>query len=184
MRLNGLDTYQIGGAGCQLSESYVARDRNYCKAILSKARDLAQENYIKAVFLSNRFKESELSEEYLRSIIDYWSDIDKPIFLWTPMPNFQKQLDSFLHGLNSSVLPDNGREERFYALLDKVNVPNNIFIIKTSDMWCSSIEKVGCVSFADNRILMADEDHLGEEGAEIFGRRLINNLTLKSLFEK
>jgi peptidoglycan/LPS O-acetylase OafA/YrhL len=184
LRLNGFDTYQVGGAGCQLSETYVARDRSYCKAILRKARDLARENHVQAVFLSNRFKESELSEEYLQSIFNYWSDIDKPIFLWAPMPNFQQQLDGFLRGINSSIRPDNERETKFYELLKKVNVPQNFVIIKTSDMWCSSTESEGCVSFTDNQVLMADEDHLGVKGAEIFGQLVINNSTLKSFFDK
>ena len=122
-RLNGFDTYQIGGAGCQLSESYVARDRSYCKLVLQKARDLARDENIQAVFLSSRFTESELSEEYIQSIFNYWNDIDKPIFLWAPMPNFQQQLNGYLRGINSSIRPSNEREEKFYELLKKVNIP-------------------------------------------------------------
>ena len=183
LRLNGFDTYQIGGGGCQLSESYVTRDRVYCKLVLQKARDLARGEDIKAVFLSNRFTESELSEEYLQSIFNYWNDIDKPIFLWAPMPNFQQQLDGYLRGIES-IPPRNQREEKFYELLHNVNVPQNFSIIQTSNMWCSSTKLVGCVSFSDNDVLMADQDHLGVEGAKVFGQHVINHPTLELFFSK
>ena len=51
-------------------------------------------------------------------------------------------------------------------------------------MWCSSTESVGCVSFSDNGVLMADKDHVGVEGAKVFGQQVINNPTLKSYFSK
>jgi hypothetical protein len=82
LRINGFDSFQIGGAGCQLSEDYVAINRSYCKRILSTAYNLAEDAAVKAVFLSERFKESELSLEYLQSIFNYWSSIKKPVFLW------------------------------------------------------------------------------------------------------
>lgn len=107
-----------------------------------------------------------------------------PIFLWSPMPNFQQQLDGHLRGNNSSIPPSNEREEKFYELLKKFKVPQNLSIIQTSNMWCSSTELVGCVSFSDNDVLMADEGHLGVEGAKVFGQHVINNSTLKSHFGK
>jgi len=184
LRQQGFDTFQIGGAGCQLSEEYVARDKVYCKNILRKAYHLARENQIKAVFLSNRFPENQLSIGYLQSIFDYWGDVGKPVYLWAPMPNFQQQRDAFLGGLSDSYPPDYGRELKFYDLLEKIDIPENFYIIRTSDMWCSDRTKHGCSSFSQDRILMADGDHLSVEGAELFGQSVIQDPNLKALFNK
>ena len=183
LRLNGFDTFQIGGAGCQLSEEYVARG-GYCVDVLRKAHNLASEDQVKAIFLSNRFEESELSLDYLRSIISYWGDIDKPIFLWAPMPNFQNQLDAFLRGYNDAHSPSYEREKIFFRLVNQLEIPNNFHIIKTSNMWCSNDVIDGCVSFSPHQILMADEDHLGIEGARIFGENVVKNPALKGLFDE
>ena len=183
LRLNGFDSYQIGGGSCQLSDAFVTRDSS-CKLILRKAYSLAGENYVKAVFLSNRFDESELSIEYLKSILDYWGALNKPIYLWAPMPNFKKQLEAFLRGNGVSFIPDYSREHKFYALLEKIDLPQNVFVIKTSDFWCSPAESQGCVSFSKDEVLMADQDHLGLSGAKLFGQKVIKDSMLSPLFAK
>tara|TARA_R110000796_G_scaffold64770_1_gene149923 strand:- start:288 stop:2174 length:1887 start_codon:yes stop_codon:yes gene_type:complete len=183
LRANGFDSFQIGGAGCQLSEKYVARDRSYCVNVLRKAHSLASEGDIKAIFLSNRFKESELSLNYLQSIFNYWEDIDKPIFLWAPMPNYKNQLEAFLRGKDGNFVPSYERENKFLELIDQLKVPVNFYIIKSSDMWCTSDVVDGCLSFTSGEILMADEDHLGFIGAKLFGGNIIKHPMLKEFFK-
>ena len=182
LRLNGFDTFQISGAACQLSEEYVSRDRGFCKKILRQAHSLARENEIRAIFLSNRFPEAELSLDYLESIFNYWGDLGKPVYLWAPMPNFQDQQEAFLRDVSPPSGPDFARERKFYEVLDKTNIPQNFHIIRTSDMWCSVDFEQGCLGFSSNKLLMADEDHLSVEGAKIFGKNVIQSRALKSLF--
>jgi peptidoglycan/LPS O-acetylase OafA/YrhL len=174
LRLNNYDSYQIGGAGCQLSEEYVSNERIYCKEILKKAHNLADKKNIKAIFLSNRFDEAQLSLNYLQSIIDYWGDIKKPIFLWSPMPNYESQKKAYLKGSSPQYSPNFAREIKFYELVSKLKLPANFKVVKTSDFWCSNNISIGCLSFS-TEILMADNDHLSVNGARLFGDVFIQN---------
>ncbi len=79
------------------------------------------------------------------------------------------------------------REERFIELLSHNELPNNITVIKTSDVWCDSLVKSNtkpCGVAENNEVYMADEDHLSIKGAEIFGKSLISHSPLASLFAK
>ena len=184
LRLNGIDVYQIGGAGCQLVPSYISEERNFCKSILRFAKSLVINDELTAVFLSNRFRERELSESYLVAIFDYWKGVDAKVYLWSPMPNFKRQLDAYLGGRKGNFLPSYSREKLFFSILNRIEVPDNFIIVKTSSYWCpeGSNDKV-CSSFSDTGILMADEDHLGVDGATIFGKRIIGSEIFKFLSE-
>jgi hypothetical protein len=91
------------------------------------------------------------------------------------MPNFQIQLDGFLRNNASNSSPSYAREDKFFDLVSRLIIPKNVRIIKTSDYWCSRETSDGCLSFPESQILMADEDHLGLKGSEIFGSNFVTS---------
>ncbi|MDC1467063.1 acyltransferase [Litorivicinus sp.] len=176
LRLNGVDSAQLGGAGCQLSLSFIPSHRKDCAEIISRAWELAQGSGVEAVFLSNRFPLKELSPEYLQSIFEFWKSLNKPIYLWSPMPDFSDDLKRYLRGYPPNGIPSFERERKFFEIINELVVPENFKIVKTSDFWCGeALKEIECLSFVDSKFLMADEDHLGMQGAKIFGENMLEH---------
>ena len=172
MRLVGLDVFQLGGAGCPLAEELVTAKFGYCEATLRKAREIAEDDRVEAIFLSNLFKVTAIDADVLQAILDFWRDTQKPVYLCSPMPDFQAQYRHSLRGGSSSSLipPSYAREEAFYAALDKLKLPSNFRVIKTSDLWCPPSQKDEVCDEFSEPILMSDSDHLGYECSRFFGK--------------
>jgi hypothetical protein len=185
LREMGFDVFQLAGAGCPLSPYKIKDDRSYCNDILEASVSLASQDKVRAIFLANRLNVDDLSEDYIKSIFAFWSGLDKPIYLFSPMPNFEFSLAAFLVGSTVKRPPEYTREEKFFELVNRLEVPSNFTIVSTSEFWCpKQSDDVVCDSFSHQRILMADEDHLGLEGALIFGNRLVNSKELRWLFDE
>ena len=179
-RQAGVDVVQLGGASCPISPLYVKPETSYCTKILNKAHELAKTGKVESVFLSNRFSTDELSSEYLISAIKFWSETKAQIILWSPMPDFTVPMKEYLAYETVQSRPNKERELLFFSYMNDINLPPNVTVVKTSDLWCPQDRASAECGFVDSKgnILMVDEDHLSITGAKIFGLRALNNLNL------
>lgn len=180
LRTSGFDVVQIGGVGCSINPHLATDQRNYCRFLF----DLVKRNDKKyeTVFLSHSFPMSEINVKNLLQIFKYWSG-SKPVFLFTPMPDFTSQMNDFLKSGKISSPPDFSREDAFLAVVKNMDLPHNFQIIKTSDLWClnrTKNETYPCAFANKNELLMIDGRHLSARGAKIFGQNMLVHSVLKS----
>lgn len=182
LRLNGVDIVQLGGAGCSLNPALAKDQRGYCRRLFDLV-ERYKDSY-DTIILSNNFSMKEINEDNLSEIFDYWRG-SKKVFIFTPMPDFTSQMHSFMkRGLIYSP-PDFSREEAFLSLVERIGLPGNVQIIKTSDLWClnrKDNDDFPCAYARDNQPLMMDGGHLNIKGAKIFGRNMIAHSALKNIF--
>ena len=178
LRLNGVDTVQLGGAGCSINPSLATDQRNYCRHLFDMVKGL--DSKYEYIILSDKFPMSEINEENISQIFKYWTG-HKQIYLFTPMPDFTTQMNDFLKSGKINSQPDFSREDTFITVVNKIGLPANFRIIKTSDVWCvnrTSDESHPCSYSINNELLMTDEGHLSVRGSKIFGKNMISNLVL------
>jgi peptidoglycan/LPS O-acetylase OafA/YrhL len=176
LRLNGVDTWQITGAGCQLAPEHVKADRKHCLALYRLFE--SQKAEIRGVILANRFPVSELTPEYIQAVLRYWGNVDIPVVMFAPMPDFDLQQQEYAVNGTTNTPPSFARESRFWQLLEQLAVPPNVSIVKASEHWCGS---QGCAVARDSHYLMTDEDHLSGRGAERFGRSILEDVKVRAL---
>ena len=176
LRLNGVDTWQVTGAGCQVAPDFVKADRKHCLALFRLFE--AQKPKIKGVILAGRFAVSELSTDYLEAVFRYWGAVGVPVLLFAPMPDFDLQQQEYAVSGTTITPPSFVREDRFWQLVQQVAIPPNVTIVKASEHWCGT---KGCVVARDGHYLMTDEDHLSRRGAELFGRSILADPRIRTL---
>lgn len=183
LRLNGVDVVQLGGAGCSINPSLATDQRNYCSQLFGLVKK--HENAYDVIFLSNSFPMSQINFENISQIFKYWSG-SKKVFLFTPMPDFSTQMNDYIKSGKISSSPDFQREDNFLAFVEKIGLPSNFQIVKSSDVWClnrKSSDDYPC-SYANNHeILMTDGGHLSAKGAKIFGRNMLSHPVLKQYLD-
>lgn len=184
LRFNGFDVVQIGGAGCSMNPALAVDQRDYCLHLF----DIAHRNQEKyeVILLSNNFPETEINNENLIQIFNYWKG-SKQIFLFTPMPDFTAQMNDYIKNGKIRSSPDFSREDAFLSLVKHIDLPENFSIIKSSDIWClnrKSSADFPCAFATDHHLLMIDGGHLSIDGAKIFGRNMLSHSDLRDVLNK
>jgi peptidoglycan/LPS O-acetylase OafA/YrhL len=171
LRQAGVPITQLGGSNCPLVPSFVTPVTRHCDALFELARSL---NGPDVIMLSGRFTESLLTEAYLAEIIRYWNLPGRRIVLFSPMPDFARPIkETLLYGAPASP-PSLSRERKFFELLERISLPPNFTIIKTSELRCPPAAAAACVPYDGGNWLMTDADHLSALGAAAFGRELVD----------
>ena len=170
LRLNGVDTWQITGAGCQVAPTFVKEDRRHCNELFRLIE--AQSPQINRIVVANRFAVHEMDDRYIEAVLGYWGNAGSPVLIFSPMPEFGLQQLEYARKGTTATAPSFERESMFFALLAKQRIPPNILVLKTSDYWCAAGP---CVVARDHEYLMSDEDHLSREGAKLFGQALLRD---------
>lgn len=179
LRLNGVDVVQLGGASCSINPSLAIYQRNYCSHLFGLVKK--HESAYDVIFLSNYFPISEITVENINQIFKYWSG-SKKVFLFTPMPDFTAQMNDYIKTGKIRSSPDFSGEDTFLAIVEKIGIPSNFQIIKTSDVWClnrKDSEDYPCSYVYNQEFLMTDGGHLSAKGAKIFGRNMLLHPALK-----
>lgn len=184
LRLNGLDALQVTGAGCQVAPGHVKQDRLHCLKLFDLL--LREKSNANVIMVANRFAESELNEAYIEEILQYWGGMDIPVVLFSPSPDFARQHEELVKTGRATYPPSFERENRFFDLLGRFDLPDNIRVLKASDYWCP--RKAGaerdnkvCSVYKGGTLLMTDEDHLAEAGARNFGKLLSEDSVFKEM---
>lgn len=184
LRLNGVDVWQLTGAGCEVAPDFIKDDRKYCGELFRLAE--SHQSDLKGVIIANRFALHELTDEYIEGIFRYWGQMDLPVVLFAPMPEFPQQQQEYAVKGTTTVPPLFEREAKFFELIKRHAVPSNMLIIKSSDYWCaggsnnpSNIET--CAVAINGEYLMTDEDHLSRRGAELFGKALMQDQRFRTV---
>jgi peptidoglycan/LPS O-acetylase OafA/YrhL len=170
LRENGVDVWQVTGAGCEVAPDFVKDDRKYCNDLFRLLE--SHLSALQGVIVANRFALHELSDAYIEALFGYWGQIGLPVVLFGPMPDFALQQQQYAADGIATVPPSFERGKKFQELIGRHVVPPNITIIKTSDYWCPGGE---CAVAANGKYLMTDEDHLSDLGAALLGKRLLKD---------
>ncbi len=176
LRLNGVDTWQITGAGCQVAPDHVKADRKHCLELFHLFE--SQRPNLRGVIVANRFAASELTSGYLEAVFRYWGTVGVPVVIFAPMPDFDLQQQEYAVSGTTNTPPSFEREDKFSQLLKQVPLPPNITIVNASQHWCGTRQ---CVVARDGYYLMTDEDHLSGRGAELFGRSILADPKIRAL---
>lgn len=176
LRLNGVDVWQITGAGCDIAPDVVKDDRKYCRELFRLLEN--QKSSLKGVFLANRFAVHDLTDEYIEAVLRYWGQTGLPVILFSPMPEFSAQQQEYAAKGSTTIPPSHEREAKFFDLLKKRAIPPNIVILKASEYWCGA---QACAVASNGKYMMTDEDHLSQRGAELFGKALMEDQRVRAL---
>lgn len=176
LRLNGVDTWQITGAGCQVAPDHVKADRKHCLELFRLFE--SQKPGIRGVILANRFAVDDLTAGYLEAVFRYWGAVGVPVVIFAPMPDFDLQQQEYAVSGTTRTPPSFEREDRFWELMKQIHVPPNVTIVKASEHWCGAH---ACVVARDGHYLMTDEDHLSGRGAQLFGESILADPRIKAL---
>lgn len=176
LRLNGVDVWQITGAGCEVAPDFVRGDRKYCRELFRLFE--GHKASLRGVVLASRFAVHELTDEYITAVLKYWGQVGLPVVLFAPMPEFPLQQHEYATKGTTTVPPSYEREVKFLNLLSKHTIPPNIVILKASDFWCATGK---CVVAKNGEYMMTDEDHLSRRGAELFGKELMRDPKIRTL---
>jgi len=185
IRKNGFGVIHLSGAGCQISPEYISAENTFCFDLFSKIETIINDYPVSAVFVANRFPEDEISRNYIASILDYWRGWEKPIFLFSPMTDHQLQMIEYKRLGMTTVAPDFSRENTFFDVLETLDIPSNISLIKTSDLWCGQPGEDKTCAVVDESMmtLMTGRDHLSVNGATFIGKQIIKHSLLEKYFE-
>jgi peptidoglycan/LPS O-acetylase OafA/YrhL len=175
LRLNGVDAWQITGAGCEVAPDFVKDDRRHCTELFHLFE--SQKPNLKGIILTNRFAVHELTDEYIEAILRYWGQTGLPVILFAPMPEFSLQQQEYAAKGAATIPPSYEREAKFFELIRRHVIPPNIVILKASDYWCAN---GSCAVARNGEYLMTDEDHLSHRGAEQFGKALLGDQRAKA----
>jgi peptidoglycan/LPS O-acetylase OafA/YrhL len=173
-RFNGIDVIQIGGAGCPL-EPYMAEQSNdHCLKIFNFADQNIFTDSYDYILLSSVFGMNDLNEpSYLENVIKFWSKKEKEIIIFSPMPNFERQMNEYLRFDKITKKPTLIAHNKFFELLKEIDLPNNVHIINTYNVWCE--KNIPCKVENEDELLLVDGGHFTALGANYFVKTLLKN---------
>ena len=176
LRNAGYNVRQLTGAGCPLLPNDVKIAQRCTKLINTFMSELPNSTF-EAIFIANRFSEHELEETYIKQIIDFWGSLEKPIILFSSMPEFNKFDYIFTqHGIDSSLYSYDSRlliEE--FKIFNTFTLPSNFYIINTERYFCANTDD-NCLPFLDSAPLVVDYAHLSEHGINHMSKNLGTDL--------
>jgi len=180
----GIDAIQLTGAGCQITPKNVTPDRSHCLSLINFALTLKPE--VDIVILSNKFPKN-FDKSSIQNIIDYWSGWERPIVLFTPMPDFSVQHKQLLLDDKASAMPSFEKERSFLDIIRRINLGQNWTIINISDYVCPAnkeldkIKAFQCRVYHDGKFIYTDETHWSSYGGRIFADELLKDARIQKL---
>jgi len=101
------------------------------------------------------------------------------------MTDHQLQMIEYKRLGMTTVAPDFSRENTFFDVLETLDIPSNISLIKTSDLWCGQPGEDKTCAVVDESMmtLMTGRDHLSVNGATFIGKQIIKHSLLEKYFE-
>lgn len=173
---------QLTASGCPLVPSRVKRATRHCRPLLHRAREIAMADNVTTIFLTSELSDG-FSQAYLSDILKYWTELGKPVFLWSPMPSYEDQLAAWKIGLTKPRHPNISLRNDFYTVISYSTLPQNLTIVNTSKYLCAEPDLLGrCLMFFEDRILLTDENHWSPDGGAEFGARIIADSQFAELF--
>lgn len=167
---NGIDVFQLGGAGCSLSPARMV-SLAYCRRLFDFAIAKLQEaENVDVLLLVNRFDDAERRAEALREALAYWRAAGKPIVLFSPRPE--------IYGFTRLLLEDNVVDHAELFQVDELTVDEDLLsahgatMADSHTLFCAM---TGTCSYLDasGELLMVDGHHLSRKGAQLFVERFL-----------
>ena len=173
LRLNGVDVMQMSGAGCSLAPSQMDRQ---CRAIADRLKEEIVKDEVTSVWLVNRFHPRELLPEVISETISYWTIPGVQVSVFAPIPEFPKLEIAIIRELwynePADITADLGPNDRFMdAAVAGRFTAAGFRIIDSKPLFCGV--RPDCAPILAGQLLMADESHMTEYGAELFGKLLL-----------
>jgi peptidoglycan/LPS O-acetylase OafA/YrhL len=171
--LNDIELTRLGGAGCNLNP-FGFQKYSYCLPLIKRFEKEVSENRYDLVIIANRFDSpGELDRSDIKATLSYWSALSDNIILFSPMVEFTKFGDTYIRGgIATLEAPNDSMSVDFYKALEELNIPENVHIINTKEIFCG-ITNGGCFPIKDGEPLLTDYGHLSKAGAYEFGFQLI-----------
>lgn len=170
LRLNGIDTMQIGGAGCSLLPP--ENEAGRCAKLIELFHEKAAVYDLSTVVLANYYSGRELTPDYLKRVLEYWSGRYTKVFVFSPMPRYGRWRESFLRTSKPSFEADSSSHRKFFEALKKLDIPANAQIINTSQIFCAAWSE--CDFGKSGKHPLTDYGHLSTYGARVFGKTLLS----------
>jgi hypothetical protein len=166
-RANGIDVIQIGGSNCPLNRQMAIKRNNHCSKLFNILDKKVSDEDYDYILLSSIFGMGDLDEpNYLENVIDLWSKKDKEVIIFSPMPEFEVQLNEYLRFGKISKEPTLVAHNKFFQLINEIQIPNNVHIINTFNLICGN--NMPCKVKSENEMLMIDGGHLSLLGSSYF----------------
>lgn len=180
LRLNGIDVIQIGGSACSFSPEMAEQRNEFCPTLFHILDTKVSSKDYDYVLLANRFERGDLDNPiYLQSTLDYWSKKEQEVILFSPMPDLQLQFNEYLRFGTITRQPILSKHDKFFNLLKDMEVPSNIHIINTYDIWCH--KEAPCKVADGDKVLMTDGGHLSPLGSTHFVKWLLKDPTFSQV---
>ncbi len=170
LRLNGIDTLQISAAGCTLLPPENRAGR--CAKLIELFHEKASVYDLSTVVLANYYSDRNLTPDHLKRVLDYWSTRYRRVFVFSPMPRYGRWRESFLRTGRPSFEVDRSAHRKFFAALKQLDVPANVQIINTAQIFCAAWPE--CDFSNSGKYPLTDYGHLSTYGARVFGKTLLS----------
>lgn len=178
-RANGIDVIQIGGSNCPLNRHMAERRNNHCSKLFNILDQKVSDEEYDYVLLSSIFGNGDLNEpRYLENVINLWSKKDKQIIIFSPMPEFEGQLNEYLRFGKMSKQPTLIAHNKFFQLLNDVQIPDNVHIINTFNLMCEN--SMPCKVKNEKDMLMIDGGHLSLLGSRYFIESFLKQFSINN----
>ena len=169
----GFGTTQLTGAGCPLLPTEYPHSDGFCDTLLDYFVTEKVPS-INTIVLSNRFDSAEIDAAYLSDVFAFWGQFGNNVILFSPMPEyvqFNSIFARFGKERASGIVPSRDTISSFWKNLERLDVPDNITIVDTEQVFCG-ITEGRCSTFNGNESLLTDYGHMSIYGADAFGIQL------------
>ncbi len=189
LRMIGLSPYSFASSGCPITPKFENARWNIdneaqVKLLLDACFDLmefgkaeiAANNDIKEIWLSNRFSDDALTDEALTAALEYWSIPGKKLVFFSHTPEFPRLRRKLRRLENHQEWPSYKPDLRLYRLSTRPRIRRLLkqygaSLIDVKSLICG--EQVCDYKTSDRELLFTDGAHMSPIGARIAGEKLL-----------
>ncbi|WP_299962004.1 acyltransferase family protein [uncultured Roseobacter sp.] len=174
LTLNGIDHIQITSSACPLllDKAGVPPNCEVIRRLLDK--HLRPDDW---VILANKFQPHEVTESYIRNVVEEWAPRSARTLLLAPRFEFPSFENAFLMqgaARLDNLQPETETWQDFTETVAKLEVPETIRLIDTTSLLCADLAQ--CSPVKDGQLMYVDGHHFSGEAARQVGASLARKL--------
>jgi len=190
LRMIGLSPFSYASSGCPITPNYEnehwnSDNREQVNKLIEACFDLmefgkseiAANDDITEIWLSNRFSEGALTDEVLAKALEYWSIPGKKLVFFSHTPEFPRLRRRLRQLDNDQALPTYSPILKIYKLSKRPRIRRllkkyNVSFVDVKTVMCG--DQVCDYKSPNGKLLYTDGAHMSPEGARIAGERLLD----------
>lgn len=174
LSLNGVEHIQITSAACPLLLDKKELPPNCAVVRTLLDKHLRADDW---VILANQFQRDEVTQSYIRNVMQEWAPRSAKTLLLAPRFEFPRFENAFLmQGPERlrNLLPETSVWQDFTEAVATLDVPKTLRVIDTVSLLCSDLAH--CAAVKDGQLMYVDSHHFSGKAARQVGANLARQL--------